>query len=80
MGQAGAVPAEITRIVHGTALATNLIIERKGAKVAYITTKGFGDMLSIGKERRLGEDRFDLFFRKTPPLVDRLWSPKLTRT
>ncbi|HXR36447.1 MAG TPA: hydantoinase/oxoprolinase family protein [Candidatus Binataceae bacterium] len=72
MGQAGAAPGEIARIVHGTTLATNLIIERKGAKVAYITTKGFGDMLSIGKERRLGEDRFDLFFQKTPPLVERL--------
>jgi N-methylhydantoinase A len=72
MGQAGAAPGEIQRVVHATTLATNLIIERKGAKVGYITTKGFGDMFSIGKERRLGEDRFDLFFRKTPPLVDRL--------
>lgn len=72
MGQAGASAAEIARVVHGTTLATNLILERKGAKVAYITTKGFGDMFSIGKERRLGADRFDLFFQKTPPLVERL--------
>ena len=72
MGQAGAAPGEVARVVHATTLATNLILERKGAKVGYITTKGFGDMFSIGKERRLGQDRFDLFFQKTPPLVDRL--------
>jgi N-methylhydantoinase A len=72
MRQADAAAGEIKRIVHGTTLATNLIIERKGAKVGYITTRGFGDMFSIGKERRLGEDRFDLFFLKTPPLVERL--------
>ena len=72
MGQAGAAPGEVARVVHATTLATNLILERKGAKVGYLTTQGFGDMFSIGKERRLGQDRFDLFFQKTPPLVDRL--------
>ena len=39
-------------IVHGTTLATNAIIERKGAKTALLTTKGFRDILETGKELR----------------------------
>ncbi len=58
-------------MVHATTLATNLILERKGSKVAYITTKGFGDLFVIGKERVVGADRYNLFLEKSPPLVER---------
>ncbi len=68
---AQATPAEVQRVVHATTLATNLILERKGSKVAYITTKGFGDMFVIGKERIVGADRYNVMIEKSPPLVSR---------
>lgn len=71
LGQAHAAPGEIQRVVHATTLATNLILERKGSRVAYITTKGFGDLFVIGKERVVGADRYNLFLDKSPPLVER---------
>ncbi|MGO9058461.1 MAG: hydantoinase/oxoprolinase family protein [Candidatus Binataceae bacterium] len=71
LAQAQAQPADIQRVVHATTLATNLILERKGSKVAYITTKGFGDLFVIGKERVVGADRYNLFLEKSPPLVER---------
>ena len=62
--QARAQPADIQRVVHATTLATNLILERKGSKVAFITTKGFGDLFVIGKERVVGADRYESVFGK----------------
>jgi N-methylhydantoinase A len=49
LGQVQATAADIQRVVHATTLATNLILERKGSRVAYITTAGFGDLFVIGK-------------------------------
>ena len=45
-------------IVHGTTLVTNAVIERNGAKVGLITTKGFRDVLEVGHEMRY--DLYDL--------------------
>jgi N-methylhydantoinase A len=70
LGQANATPADVQRVVHATTLATNLILEHKGSRVAFITTKGFGDMFVIGRERVVGADRYDLFLEKSPPLVE----------
>ncbi|MDH3281771.1 MAG: hydantoinase/oxoprolinase family protein, partial [Gammaproteobacteria bacterium] len=42
-------PREISRFVHGTTIATNAVIERKGAKIGLLTTKGFKDVLEIGR-------------------------------
>jgi len=56
-------------IVHGTTLITNAIIERKGSKTAFITTKGFEDVLEIGRELRY--DIYDLFLTMPKPLVPR---------
>ncbi|MFK7896308.1 MAG: hydantoinase/oxoprolinase family protein [Myxococcota bacterium] len=61
--EAGVPPSAIIRFVHGTTLATNAVIERKGARVAFVTTEGFGDLLRIGREARVEEDRYDLHFR-----------------
>src|SRR5207245_2770147 len=55
--------------VHGTTLATNVILERRGARVAFVTTAGFGDLLRLGREARVEGDRYDLFFRTPDPPV-----------
>ncbi len=54
-------------IVHGSTVATNALLERKGARTALITTKGFEDVLEIGRQTR--PDLFDPFVTKLPPLV-----------
>jgi N-methylhydantoinase A len=55
--------------VHGTTLATNAIIERRGARTALIATEGFRDVLDIASESRY--DQYDLTIEKPPPLVPR---------
>lgn len=59
----------IEDIVHGTTLVTNAVIERKGAKTAFITTQGFEDVLEIGREMRY--DIYDIFLTMPKPLVPR---------
>ncbi|WNM60708.1 hydantoinase/oxoprolinase family protein [Candidatus Nitrospira neomarina] len=59
-------------IVHGSTVATNAILERKGARTALITTKGFRDVLLIGRQNR--PELYDLFPVISPPLVPREWS------
>lgn len=56
-------------MVHGTTLATNALIERKGAKTAMLTTSGFRDVIETGIEYRF--DLFDLFITLPSPLVER---------
>jgi N-methylhydantoinase A len=59
----------VAEIVHGTTVATNAILEHKGARTGLITTKGFRDILEI---RRLRMPRlYDMSWRKPEPLVDR---------
>jgi N-methylhydantoinase A len=73
LARAGTPPADVTRVVHGTTLATNLILQRAGATVGFVTTAGFGDMLRLGREARVEGDRYDLFFTKPePPVPHRL--------
>lgn len=60
---------DIGILIHGTTLATNAIIERKGAVTALITTEGFRDVLDIAYETRY--DQYDVFLEKTAPLVPR---------
>ena len=64
-----AAPGEVRHIIHGTTLVANAIIERRGAGVALITTKGFRDILEIGTEWRY--DTYDLFMEMPRPLVPR---------
>ncbi|MBJ3777139.1 hydantoinase/oxoprolinase family protein [Acuticoccus mangrovi] len=44
--------ADVTRFIHGTTVATNAVLERKGARVGLLATKGFGDVLDIGRQFR----------------------------
>jgi N-methylhydantoinase A len=67
---AGAAPSDVARVVHGTTLATNVILERRGGRIAFVTTDGFGDLLRLGREARVEEDRFDLFFTTPKPPVE----------
>jgi N-methylhydantoinase A len=64
----GIVP-QIAEIIHGTTLVINAIIERKGAKTGLITTRGFRDVLELGRELRY--DAYDIFAEYPPPLVPR---------
>ncbi len=69
--QAGASARDIQRVVHATTLATNLILERKGARVGFVTTDGFGDMFQISKQRATGLDRYNLLYVRPPAFVAR---------
>ncbi len=62
-------PAAIGLVIHGTTLATNAIIERKGARTALLTTEGFRDVLAMGNESRY--DQYDLDIVLPEPLVPR---------
>ncbi|OUJ15986.1 hydantoinase/oxoprolinase family protein [Acetobacter sp. DsW_063] len=61
--------SDVDEFVHGTTLATNAIIERRGAKTALIGTEGFRDVIEIGTESRFNQ--YDLMLRKPAPLVPR---------
>lgn len=63
---AGTDPAEVR---HGTTVATNALLERKGARVAFVTTNGFEDTLAIGRQAR--PELYDLFFQIPPPLASK---------
>jgi len=67
--QTGIRPADLGLVIHGTTLATNAIIERKGAKTALVVTEGFRDSIEIAFEHRF--EQYDIFMQKPPPLVAR---------
>ncbi len=60
-------PGENAEIRHGTTVGTNALLERKGARVAFVTTAGFEDTIAIGRQAR--PKLYDLFFTKEPPLA-----------
>jgi N-methylhydantoinase A/oxoprolinase/acetone carboxylase beta subunit len=62
----GVSPAEISRFVHGTTVATNAVLERKGARIGLITTEGFKDVLEIGRQMR--RSMYDLKLRPQTPV------------
>ena len=67
----GIESASIRAFVHGTTIATNALLERKGATSGLVTTEGFRDLLEIGKGRRLVGGLFDPEWRRPAPLVPR---------
>lgn len=69
--QLGIDYGEIRAFVHGTTIATNALLERKGAKTGLVTTDGFRDTLEIGRTRRLIGGLFDIKFVRPKPLVSR---------
>lgn len=69
LGDAGRSFGDVDVFVHGTTLATNAVIERRGARTALIATEGFRDVLDIANESRY--DQYDLTIEKPRPLVPR---------
>ncbi len=65
----GVAAADIALVIHGTTLATNALIERKGARTALLTTEGFRDVIAMGNESRY--DQYDLNITLPEPLVPR---------
>ena len=71
LANAGLAAADIALVIHGTTLATNAVIERKGARPRCSTTEGFRDVLALGNESRY--DQYDLESTCREPLVPRRW-------
>ena len=71
LAQAGLTAADLALVIHGTTLATNALIERKGARTALVTTEGFRDSLEIAYEHRF--EQYDLYMERPEPLVSRPW-------
>ncbi len=69
MELAAAKPEEVSWIGHGTTVATNMAIERTGAKTALVTTKGFRDVLEIGRQTR--PNLYDYRITRPPALAAR---------
>ena len=63
------IPAQVRRIAHGSTIATNALLEGKWARTALVTTRGFRDVLEIGRQNR--PNLYDLFFERTAPIVPR---------
>lgn len=61
--------SELLRFVHGTTVATNAVLERRGARTVLVTTDGFRDLLEIGRQNR--PSLYDFFADRPPPIVPR---------
>ncbi len=69
LADAGIAPADLDIVIHGTTLATNALIERRGARTALITTEGFRDVIEMRTENRF--EQYDLNLRLPTPLIPR---------
>ncbi len=69
MAAAGVAWGDVAQVVHGTTLGSNVVIERKARGVGLLTTRGFRDVLIIGREKRY--QVYDLQIEKPPPLIPR---------
>ncbi|MEZ5863239.1 MAG: hydantoinase/oxoprolinase family protein [Geminicoccaceae bacterium] len=69
MAEAGVDGGQVVEVLHGTTIGSNTLLERTGAPTGLITTKGFRDILEIGRVRT--PEMFDLAWTKPEPLVPR---------
>lgn len=69
LGEAKLSPTSVDTLLHATTIATNAVLERKGAATGLITTQGFRDILIIGRQKRY--ETYDLHINKPEPLVQR---------
>ncbi len=67
----GIAPREVRRLVHGTTVGTNAVLERRGARVAVLTTAGFRDLIEIGRTKRNIPALFVPTFVRPKPVVER---------
>lgn len=75
--EANIVPGKVDKVLHGTTVATNAILEMDGAKTALVTTRGFRDVLEIGRLRR--PRPYDLNWEKPAPLAKRRYRYELNQ-
>jgi N-methylhydantoinase A len=71
LGEAGVAGDSVKELIHGTTIATNAIIERRGARTGLVTTEGFRDLLEIGRLRLMR--LYDMDQERPAPLVRRRW-------
>jgi len=71
LAELGADSAQVSRIVHGTTVGTNAILQRRGARVALVTTEGFRDLFEIGRTKRNIPALFNPTFVRPKPVVPR---------
>ncbi len=76
--QSGVQPAAIAELIHGSTIAINTLIERKGSKTGLVVTRGTRDVYIIGRGNR--PESYNLFFRRHRPLVPRRLDPRDYRT
>ncbi|AKI02008.1 N-methylhydantoinase A/acetone carboxylase, beta subunit [Hoeflea sp. IMCC20628] len=69
LNEAGLQPGDVTAVLHGTTVGSNAILQKRGGRIGLVTTKGFRDLLEIGRLRTPG--MFDLTWDKPTPLVPR---------
>jgi N-methylhydantoinase A len=70
LARAGIDPATLPELVHGSTVATNAVLTRRGARTAFVTTRGFRDVLELQRHDRWG-NIYEVFYRKPEPLVPR---------
>jgi N-methylhydantoinase A len=72
LGRAELDPSALRLVVHGTTVATNALLERRGARTGFVTTAGFRDVLELGRTTRLVPNSlYDPYFRRPAPLIRR---------
>jgi N-methylhydantoinase A len=76
VARAGVSWDDVAQAVHGTTLGSNIVIERKARGVGLVTTRGFRDVLTIGREKRY--QVYDLQIEKPPPLIRRRFVAEVT--
>src|SRR5437867_1043002 len=76
LAAAGVAWSDVAQAVHGTTLGSNVVIERKARGVGLLTTRGFRDVLLIGREKRY--QVYDLQIEKPAPLIPRRWIGEVT--
>src|SRR3954469_6189647 len=69
LGDAGLTATDVTEVLHGTTVGSNALLQKVGARTGLLTTRGFRDVLEIGRLRT--PDMFDLTWQKPKPLVRR---------
>src|SRR4029077_21224490 len=69
-------PRMLAEVLHGSTIAINTVLERKGAQTALLTTTGFRDVYAIGRSNRI--EAFNLFFHRPRPLVPRNFTYEVT--
>ena len=72
LDKVGVAADAVALVVHGTTVATNALLERRGARCAFVTTEGFRDVLELGRTTRLVPNTlYDPYFRRPAPLIRR---------